>query len=191
MAGYFFMAVSLPRFEATALGSALVCVRTGARRCRARRVCFGADILFLASTPLRSAALCFARSRFGRWSALSTANPSGSTRLQRVNAAALLASRSLWPAELVLVGHRASYRKSRYTPGGNLRSLSGRHWWRPGSASVALQSVTDSVPRTRTRCPHGDAENTGRTRASSSAVRTKLSEWRPQPDLMVAEGAAG
>ena len=71
----------------------------------------------------------------------------------------------------------------RYTPGGNLRSLSGRHWWRPGCASVALQSVMDSVPRTRTRCPHGSAENTGRTRASSSAVRTKLSEWRPHPDF--------
>ena len=63
-----------------------------------------------------------------------------------------------------------------YTPGGNLRSLSGRHWWRPGS-SMGSQSVSDSVPRTRTRCPQGDAENTGRTRASSSAVRTKLSEW--------------
>ena len=71
----------------------------------------------------------------------------------------------------------------RYTPGGNLRSLSGRHWWRPGCHAVKFsQSVMDSVPRTRTRCPHGSAENTGRTRASSSAVRTKLSGPLPRPE---------
>ena len=44
---------------------------------------------------------------------------------------------------------------------------------------LKAQSTADSSPFARTRVPHGARENRGRTREASSAVRTKLSEWRP------------
>ena len=41
------------------------------------------------------------------------------------------------------------------------------------------QSAADTAPLVRTRAPHGARANRGRTREASSAVRTKLSAWRP------------
>ena len=46
-------------------------------------------------------------------------------------------------------------------------------------APPCSQSAADTAPLVRTRAPHGARANRGRTRAASSAVRTKLSAWRP------------
>ena len=57
--------------------------------------------------------------------------------------------------------------------GGNVAAPSGEH------VPPCSQSAADTAPLVRTRAPHGARANRGRTREASSAVRTKLSAWRP------------
>ena len=62
-----------------------------------------------------------------------------------------------------------------FAKGGNVAVPSGEHMFFPPCA----QSAPDTAPLVRTRAPHGARANRGRTREASSAVRTKLSAWRP------------
>ena len=62
-----------------------------------------------------------------------------------------------------------------FAKGGNVAAPSGRQCVFPPCA----QSPPVTAPFERTRAPHGFCANRGRTREASSAVRTKLSAWRP------------
>ena len=63
------------------------------------------------------------------------------------------------------------------------RRPAGRPWRFPSGRQnffpPCAQSPPDVLPFERTRAPHGFRANRGRTREASSAVRTKLSAWRP------------